>query len=49
MDLIGLRDDFPFDRCLIGRKQASERIQAEDYDRMRLAHPRGNLPLSYDT
>ena len=34
-DLIGLRDDFPFDRCLIGRKQAGERIQAENYDRLR--------------
>ena len=35
MDMIGLREDFPFERRLIGRKQANERIQGEDYDRMR--------------
>lgn len=42
MEKIGLRDDFPFDRSLIGRKRAEERIQAEDYDRMRGLRAQGS-------
>ncbi|MCY2931499.1 MAG: right-handed parallel beta-helix repeat-containing protein [Planctomycetota bacterium] len=37
MGKIGLRSDFPFDRSLMGRRSAHEKIQAEDYDRMRRA------------
>ncbi|MCY2924167.1 MAG: right-handed parallel beta-helix repeat-containing protein [Planctomycetota bacterium] len=45
IDAIGLKDDFPFDCALFGRRLASERIQAEDYDRMRNLRVHGNTGL----
>jgi hypothetical protein len=32
---IGLRDDFPFDKLVATRRQATDKIQAEDYQRMK--------------
>ncbi|MCE5276870.1 MAG: right-handed parallel beta-helix repeat-containing protein [Planctomycetaceae bacterium] len=34
LEKIGLTKDFPFDKSLMFRKAAADRIQAEDYDRM---------------
>jgi hypothetical protein len=45
LDMIGLKDDFPFDRALLGRRQAPEKIQAEDYDRMRSLRVHGNTGI----
>jgi len=41
VEKIGLKADFPFDRGLLGRRDASEKIQAEDYDRIRSMRPQG--------
>jgi len=48
-DLIGLKKDFPFDRSLIGRKQADERIQAEAYDRLRGLRSQGATCVYHTT
>ncbi len=47
IDQVGLRDDFPFDRSLLFRKQATDKIQAEDYDRMRGLRAKGGMGIEH--
>jgi len=41
VDRIGLKEDFPFDRRLLGRRSAAEKVQAENYDRIHRARTSG--------
>ena len=47
VEKIGLKDDFPFDRTLLFRKAATDRIQAEDYDRMHYLRTIGGTCIVY--
>jgi hypothetical protein len=43
---IGLRDDFPFDRSMFFRKQASEKLQTENYNRMKGLRTKGGAGIN---
>jgi len=44
-DSIGLREDFPFDKEAATRRMATDKIQAQDYQRMMGLHTHGGLGI----
>ncbi len=46
-DIIGLRKDFPFDKVTATRRMATDKIQAEDYQRMMGLRTEGGLGIHH--